>query len=129
MNNRDVIFDLNRCANKDPSFCKECKHRNYGDSCCIQLMKDALDLINRQRAELKGLEKENHRFADIGKTYSEIKSEAIKEFAERLKEAPIKCTVPWLGVTTRGEFEEHFDGVTLQIRDAIDTLVKEMVGE
>ena len=47
-----------------------------------------LDLINRKNAE-------NEQFADIGKMYSEIKAEAraeaIKEFAERVKEI---CTVP-----------------------------------
>lgn len=51
----DIIRDLHRCANKDVSFCKECKHRNYSNECCIQLMKDALDLISRQRAEIKNL--------------------------------------------------------------------------
>lgn len=66
----------------------------------------ALDLINRQKAEIAALtsavdnstkeflklhdtyqdqKAEIERFADIGKMYSEIKAEAIKEFAERLK--------------------------------------------
>lgn len=86
-----IIKDLNRCANTDVSFCKECTHRNfiYSDesSCCIRLMKSAIALIKRQKAEIERLEKENNQFADIGKMYSEIKSEAIKEFAERLKKA------------------------------------------
>lgn len=43
-------------------------------------VKNALDLINRQKAGID-------RFADIGKMYSESRAEAIKEFAERLKDA------------------------------------------
>ena len=47
---------------------------------------DALALINRKNAEIE-------QFADIGKMYSEIKAEAkaeaIKEFAERVKEESI----------------------------------------
>ena len=46
----------------------------------------AVQTINRLKAENERLEKENHCFADIGKMYSEVKAEAIKEFAERLKE-------------------------------------------
>ena len=55
-----------------------------------------------------------------------IKSEAIKEFAEKLKEAPIKMGIPLLGLQTKSEIEEYFNGILLQFRDAIDDLVKEM---
>ena len=74
--------------------------------CKNYMRKQALDLINRQKAEIAALtsavdnstkeflklhdtyqdqKAEIERFADIGKMYSEIKAEAIKEFAERLK--------------------------------------------
>ena len=48
---------------------------------------NALDLINRQKAEILELQKRiiNWR-ADMDYRPDEIKSEAIKEFAERLKE-------------------------------------------
>ena len=70
---------------------------------------DALDLINRQKSEIERLTRENQSFADIGKLYSEIKFETIKEFAERLKEMPsvTNCEYEWF----------HLD---------IDNLVKEM---
>ncbi len=73
------------------------------------------DIINEQmnlehiQAENERLEQETHWFADIGKMYSEIRAEAIKEFAERLKEYS-KC---YSYVTPRD----------------IDNLVKEMVGD
>lgn len=49
-----------------------------------ELLKDILDLINHQQAEIERLRKENNQFADIGKLYSEIKSEAIKEFVHEI---------------------------------------------
>jgi hypothetical protein len=81
---------------------------------------NALDLINRQQAEIERLQKVNDSFTDIGKMYSEIKAEAIKEFAERLKNIYIKdkrydrpnahTLIDWLFAN-------------------IDNLVKEMVGD
>lgn len=55
-------------------------------------------------------------------------SEVIDEFADRLKEAPIKCGLPLLGLSTKEEIEEYFNGIMLQIRDAIDEIAKEMKG-
>ena len=55
-------------------------------------------------------------------------SDVIDEFVERLKEAPIKCALPLLGLTTRGEMEEYFDDIMLQVRDAIIGIAKEMKG-
>lgn len=55
-------------------------------------------------------------------------SEVIDEFAERLKEAPIKCGLPLLGLSTKEEIEEHFNDIMLQVRDAIEDIAKEMKG-
>lgn len=55
-------------------------------------------------------------------------SEVIDEFAEKLKEAPIKCGLPLLGLSTKEEIEEYFNGIMLQVRDAIDNIAKEMKG-
>ena len=66
--------------------------------------------IKELKAEIERLQKENNQFADIGKMYSEIKSEAIKEFAEKVK----KYFNP----------DSSYD-----FRKWIDNLVKEMVGE
>lgn len=38
-----------------------------------------------QQAEIERLQKEARRFADIGKLYSEIRSEVIKEYREKVK--------------------------------------------
>jgi hypothetical protein len=55
-------------------------------------------------------------------------SEVIDEFAKKLKEAPIKCGIPLLGLSTKEEIEEYFNGIMLQVRDAIDSIAKEMKG-
>ena len=78
---------------------------------------EALKEIDALLEKIKGLQSENNQFADIGKMYSEIKAEAIKEFAERLKGNLI---------------EESYDDVQffkVVGESDIDNLVKEMVGE
>ena len=128
------------------SFCK-----NY-------LMKESLALINRQKEDIEHYKKSYFNgqkiFSDQSlenecmkaeidsmkeklKLYSyykepfvkHIKSEAIKDSSEKLKEAPIKMGIPLLGLQTKSEIEEYFNGILLQLRDAIDDLVKEMTGE
>ena len=83
----------------------------------------AWDLICRQKAEIAEYQK--HIDQDI--IYQKaVEVEAIKGFAEKLKEAPIKMGIPLLGLQTKSEIEEYFNGILLQFRDAIDDLVKEM---
>ena len=54
--------------------------------------------------------------------------DVIDEFAEKLKEAPIKCGLPLFGLSTKEEIEEYFNDIMLQVRDAIDNIAKEMKG-
>lgn len=55
-------------------------------------------------------------------------SEVIDDFVERLKNAPIKCSLPLFGLQTKGEIAEHFNGIMLQFGNAIDNIAKEMKG-
>jgi hypothetical protein len=103
-----VIKALKICGDIINADCKECSYE--GKNCVVRLIQSTNDLINRQQAEIKQLEtiervatktiekqdaeierlkKENHQFADLGKTYSEVRAEAIKEFAERLCEGRV----------------------------------------
>ena len=75
------------------------------------LRNKALDLINRQKAEIERLEFSNEHWNDW-----EVKCRAIKEFAERLKE---KAETKQINYSYRD---------IIEIRD-IDNLVKEMIGE
>lgn len=80
MTDNEVVNALECCVGGK---CTKC-HYYYepfleAEECMGSLIAEALELINRQRAEIE-------RFADIGKMYSEVIAEAIKEFAERVKE-------------------------------------------
>jgi hypothetical protein len=87
----------------------------------IYMLRDALDLINRQQAKIETLRncvEQHHIIRKDGKSplsllTEEIKADAIKEFAERLK------------YKFKGDNVCDF----LFVRMAINNLVKEMVGE
>ena len=97
--------------------CSECIYQKSlpFPSCRMMCAKNALDLINRQKASNERLEKElmrcNLEKEMLHQTVEEIKSEAIKEFAEKLK----NC------FTISGDY--------LDIINIIDNLVKEMTEE
>jgi hypothetical protein len=85
-----IIKALECCANEDAS-CSECPlGRDY--DCRQRLSLCALETINHLNEEIERITLEyagfkagvNH-FADIGKMYSEVRADAIREFAERLK--------------------------------------------
>ena len=85
------------------------------DKCMHSMMQDALDLINRQQADNERLKKLLEE-ADVNydKCAKRFYTEAIKEFAERVKMA----------------FYYEFDEIIPSIMaDKIDNLVKEMVGD
>ena len=54
MNDNEIIKALEMCGNIVVSSCKECSfHISYNANCVKQVMRNALDLITRQKAELK----------------------------------------------------------------------------
>lgn len=108
--------------------CNECKIRNckWGTCNCSQITANsALDLINRQKAEIERLEKELMKCKlekeMLYRTVEEIKSEAIKEFAERLKEKISDCHI-----VNDGEYCGFDCG---DVHECIDNTLIEMVGE
>lgn len=78
---------------------------------------ETLTLINRQKAEIERLQKEANlvsiQFQDLQERINDIKTDAYKELAERLKEK-------YFDIVLYGKI------VTV---NAIDNLLKEMVGE
>ena len=147
----EIIKALECCTKVDA--CHECP---YGAACLDDkyvsiIAKDALDLINRQKAEIERLnvelvgmrgacesykmhydnakaeierlQKVNDSLGEAGGklvvAYKKAKSEARKEFAERLKK-----------VGTKVEGRKGFEGVYVMCSNlVIDNLVKEMEGE
>ena len=105
MIDNDIIGGLDCCLTTH-NRCTKCPYATK-NPCSEKLREDALNLINRknaeidilirkketlrdeiagQQAEIERLQREQEIFGDIGKLYSEVKTEAYKEFAERLKE-------------------------------------------
>lgn len=126
MTDNEIVKALEICTTGRCSS-GECPY--YGldavSDCMEQNGIDLIDLINRQKAEIERLSdllKRNKRNCDrirmiTTETAKKIKAEAIKEFAERLKEefgqSDIFCPRTIVSVTETG----------------LDDLVKEMVGE
>ena len=101
--------------------CDECKIRNckWGTCNCEQVTANvALDLINRQNAEIERLKGSTivSNIMESQRIKREAKAEAYKEFAERLNE--------------KAQIADCFDSYNMVVgTHFIDNLLKEMVGE
>ena len=107
MTDNEIIRCLRHCRAGD---CENCKALNVCDA-TFSFHKEALDLINRQKAEIESLK---HRKTELQIRNQELqheKSEAIKEFAEELK----NCFA--------------ISGDYLDIINIIDNILKEMTEE
>ena len=114
--------------------CVTCE--SFGKCNEFLLTKDTLDLINRQKAEIERLKRENEilsvnadtAFQDglneardlyATEVENEIKAEAVREFADKLKENITDCHTVSDG--------EYIGYDRTDITHCIDNLVKEMV--
>lgn len=105
MTDNEIIKAM-QCVIGNDVNCSECTYQKVlpFPSCRMICAKNALDLINRQKAENESLKvdlaKCSIRLDNLYKTANEIKSEAIKDFAERLKkyakELHIGDNISWL---------------------------------
>ena len=114
MTDSDIVKALECCCKNNN--CDGCPldYLTFSSQCASELAIKSLDIINRQKAEIERLNKEVETFADIGKMYSEIKAEAYREFAERVK------------ICLQGDI--RYDNKILFECD-IDNILKELVGE
>ena len=130
MNDKDIIKALECCNSTDSDCLNKCPYFNYTAKCSQAMIKDTLDLINRQQAEIKKLQEHIQKcdtveqradelIAQLQKELKTAKSEAVKEFAERLKEK------------FRDVARIDYNGKPMFIvGDAfVDNLVKEMGGD
>ena len=108
-----IIEGLRYCEVEYPP-CSHCPYRISGLNLCKkQLIADAYYLVKKQEAEIKERRKVNTRIVESMPVLIEVtRAEAIKEFAEKLKEMLVKYDMYG----------------TLYIVEDIDNLVKEMVG-
>ena len=108
MNDNDIIKLLKVCSTA--SGCKDCRFADSTD-CAGEVSAMALDLINRLKAENE--ESRGIVYTCRTDALKSIRTEAVKEFAERLKDAVDK--------------PREIDGEDIDfIIDIIDSLVKEM---
>ena len=144
MTDSEIIKALKCCGKPvNEECCSECPYHLGGEENCHKLLGDIIDLINCKQAEIERLEKKEIEiddfcrrlcrmrmlngdaiasYEDLQNYIQEAKSEAIKEFVERLKNK-IKTECNPYGKPT-------FDyDTSLAIMRYIDNLVKEMVGE
>lgn len=111
MTDKEIIKSLECCSKELDVGCRECHYpRTYNANCGSKLMRDALDLINRQKEEI---EKLRDRLATECMHSIEFRRNIIKEFAEGLKR--------------KAYYVGGYAKLTVEV-DGIDTLVKEMVG-
>lgn len=115
MTDNEIIKSM-QCVIGNEMLCSECTYQKVlpFPSCRRMCAKNALDLINRQKAENKRLEKELMKCKlekeMLYQTVEEIKSEAIKEFIDELKNRVVN----------------KYEYTDIRVFKEIDTLVKEM---
>ena len=116
MTDNEIIKSFECC---DKGLCGDCSYQSK-IMCATELKRDALDLINRQQAEIERLEllidSLNLVVDGLNKECETAKSEAIKDFAKRFIEY---IDVGHLRTPTEKCFSE------LDVKDMIDNLVKE----
>lgn len=117
MTDNDIIKALECCSTYGVS-CTNCPaYVSSEKSTCREVLKGAVEIINRQNATIEQLEKDKESFANsyakaVARNLT-IKAEAVKEFAELLKEH-IRDYHPYYYVIDE---------------EVVDNLVEEMVGE
>lgn len=139
MTDKEIIKALECCRDKIFKGCDNCAMDEDND--CIEIVcANVLNLIHRQQAEIERLERANKilsKNADDAfqeglneaqdlyaeQVKNEVKAEAIKEFADRLKDEINQAIYIYYNDAAGGYY------LAENCIDEIDNLVKEMVGE
>lgn len=92
MTDEEIIETLERCSKGDGCF--GCAKAYMHSANCIRILEaECLDLINRQKAEIERLKGSTvvNNIMESQRIKREAKTEAYKEFAEKLKDAFPEC--------------------------------------
>lgn len=121
MTDEKIIKAMKFCSDTNCLYCPLLDAPLQEKECKSNLIRNALDIINRQNAEIEMLK----GWQDLLKAekHSLIKAEAIKEFAERLKEKR------YLRPMSQAEYFGLCEEKWVVNVDVIDNLAKEMVGD
>ena len=124
MTDNEIVKALEYCFTNDwnRTKCDKCKFYTGTTQCVEDLKSASIYLIRRQQAEIERLKCEmdcayTAQMEVSNKLETQIRAEAVREFAERLKEKSFK-TIRNYGLTKD----------VVEVCD-IDSLVKEMVGD
>ena len=83
MTDNEVMEILTRCALFDADACQDCPFN--GSACRAGVISEAYEFACRKRAEIERLQKQLKEGIDLSdKVFKVVKSEAIKEFADKL---------------------------------------------
>ena len=138
MTDNEIIHTWSLCQLEDSQVCETCPLGQSYPWCDEVLQKETLDLINRQKAEIEKLKKENEILSQNADTAfqdglneaqelyaeqikAEIKAEAYKECVGKVKENSNKMDLVCSGALVRRDYT-----ITEQ---KLDTLLKELAGE
>ena len=149
MTDNEIIKALECCTDESYENCNECPYSIDNVSCeRMKLLEDSLDLINHQKSEIERLEKTEIEiddfcrrlcrmrmlngnaiasYEDLQNYIQEEKSEAVKEFAERLKNEIISDTAFACDSSQHTGYYDYKIKIG-EIPEYIDSIVKEMVG-
>ena len=103
MNNNDVVIQALECCVNNKT-CDNCPFKNPMGSGCKYTVDDfdaiVFDFIKHQRAQIEHLRNDNHYLQDRRwQELSEVRTEAIKDFVERLKKKHLSmwyaCEMTW----------------------------------
>lgn len=128
MTDKETIKALKFCCLARDNCCEDCPFSNRCRYNIEQIEKEALDIINRQKAEIEklqisiGLASDKYR---VGR----IKAEAVKEFAEKLKDRIVNFPSAYPTKSATLAFLNGSSHRQLEILEIINNLVKEMVGD
>ena len=112
MTDNEIIKALESCKRASVNRCEECPYKER-ITCALELRRDALDLINRQQAEIERLQKVRANILKVMKeNISQTETEAIKEFERKIKAHAYYIDTP----------KEH----RVVDEDDIDAVLKEM---
>lgn len=120
----EEIIKAVECCSEPCCVCDECPLYCVGVNCSsFELHRYALDLINRQKAEIERLRGSTivNNIMESQRIKREAKAEAVKEFAEKLKlHSYIMSDESQTGIINR------YSVVTV---NQIDNILKEMIGD
>ena len=126
MTDNEIIKALECDLTLSVKVCPECPYfrkRNGNTHCASILLQDAIDLINRQKAEIERLQSPCEMQIEISKKIeNSIKAEAIREVVKKVKSSL------W-DLPTMCDEEGEYDYVCMEaLEDFLDNLVKEKAG-